>query len=708
MAPSYEVLQAWGRCGQGPVPRTLGTMNGPRSALHRLLSELQRRRVARTLIGYGVVAFVVMQVSELVVPGLGMPDWVFRAIVITALAGFPVTAVLSWVFDVSVRPAAREGADGSSTGDPVTVAGLWLRGALLLVVVAASGWAGWRVFQHGGARAQPTAATVPTLPAPVSEVLAVLPIQNLSADPDEAYFAEGLHDEILVRLHQITDLSFTSRSSVLAYRDSTLTIPQICARLGCRYATESTAQKNGDRVRVRFQLIDAASDTHLWAETFEGDESDIFEIQTRIADNVARSLGRALSQNARRRIAAHPTENMAAYDAFLRGRALLRGGVGDWRDILPAIESLRNAVEMDPAFGSAWAELARGYFLGEWVSVAPHAALLREGEAALRRAMELAPEDPGTARAQAWRDYRVTGDYSSALEHVYVALSVAPGDLETIQLAASLQYRLGRWNEAVQWWRRLIEIDPSERIYYWTVFQLYRAQRRWDEAREWLDRLAQVMAPDYPHPADIRLRLEQRGDTAELRAWTEQGVAVLGEAAFYGGGSEWWVLLRDFDEALRLLNAGPGDQIGSQEGPTPRSAKRAEIYHLMGDSLAARKNAEIALVYYQAHRDAIRPGTWEGRVALMQAILGREEEALRNIEIQADAWSHDAWVGPGTEGVQVKVVLGRHGEALDEIESLLRRTYFESLTPAMLRYDPRYDPLRHDPRFQALTADSGA
>ncbi|MGD2154849.1 MAG: hypothetical protein PVG79_16395, partial [Gemmatimonadales bacterium] len=331
-------------------------MNDPSSVLRSFLAELKRRRVYRVAVVYAAVAFVIWQAAEIAFPALNLPPWTLTFVVVLTLVGFPIALVLAWAFDITPEGVkrARPSAGEPATTAPLGMARLAAAGLATVVLLVA---AGWFLLGDRGAREGPEEHSV-----------AVLPFENLSADAENEYFSDGITDDIITQLSKIADITVTSRTSSMRYKGSEAGIPQIAEELGVVAILEGRVQRVGDRVHINAQLIDAMTDRHLWAETYDEEltASNIFDVQVRIARSIAEALDATLSPEEEERLGRKPTENLAAYNLFLLGRNRWQGGYS-LESIRRSIDYFGRAIQEDSSYARAYAALAHAYAaLGYW------------------------------------------------------------------------------------------------------------------------------------------------------------------------------------------------------------------------------------------------------------------------------------------------------------------------------------------------------
>src|SRR5436305_3340871 len=320
-----------------------------------LFGELKRRNVYKVAVAYGVVAWLLIQIATQVFPFFEIPHWSVRLVVLLLILGFPVALILSWAFEITPEGIKRE--SEVSPNESITGhTGRRIVGLTIVVAVIAAGLLGFELLRRVqiATSQQSEAAT-----GSISEKsIAVLPFENLSRDPDNAYFADGIQDEILTRLSKIADLKVISRTSTQHYKSAPENLPAIARQLGVAHVLEGSVQKSGDAVRVNVQLIKAANDSHLCADTFDRKLTDIFSAESDIAKAVADQLRAKLTGEEEQVIAAKPTDNTEAYDAYLRGLAYTLKTLPSTPNALGAQKYLKEAVRLDPKFALAWAQLS--------------------------------------------------------------------------------------------------------------------------------------------------------------------------------------------------------------------------------------------------------------------------------------------------------------------------------------------------------------
>ena len=681
----------------------------------RFFAELKRRRVFRVMAVYGVVAFAIIQVADATFPRLALPDWTITLVVWLALLGLPVAVVLAWALDLTPEGVRRTGAAAPGEIAEIIAAPAskrWPAGVLALVGVGALVIAAWYV----GSRSVPVA--VATSEGAASLSLAALPFTNLSADADDLYFTDGIHDELLSQLARIGALRVISRTSVMGYRGSDKSLPEIAGELGVRYVLEGSVRRFSDRVKITVQLIDAQTDAHLWAENYERPREDLFAIQSDVARQIAAALEAELSPREEASLAQAPTDDPEAYDLYLRGLDYYRRGeqtpssTREWVWSI-AIQMLERAVERDPEFALAYSRLVELHVNMRWFDLDDSPERLEKARSALDAAKTLAPDDPRTWVGQAWYYYLGHRDYEQALAAAERAAEALPSDVELIAAIGFILRRQGRFAESTGYLERSVALDPRSfgGILPTNLSDLYAGQRRWEDAERAARRAAEIRPEALlPYVLLADVEIDRGRDVAAARAQLERypgdrSIMEWLEAAVRLDSYE-----RRFDTALRRLEAVGHGIYEAQAVVTPVALKRATVLRYVGrDAEAAEAFGEARnqlVAYIEEH--PTRDGAHES-LALAHAGLGDREAAERALERVRELLPLDAdrWVADGTllNEAHAYALLGDAATAIDRLEDLLTGPYRRDFaTRYDIELDPRWDPLRGHSAYAALLA----
>jgi len=473
-----------------------------------LFDELKRRKVFKVGAAYLVVAWLVVQAASIGFPAFDAPPWVLRIFILIALLGFPIAVVMAWVFDLTPEGVKL---DADTSGSKRLFA------AAALLIVLALGWYfyGQPSFRKGDVTTPPIAG---------AKSIAVLPFDNLSRDPDNAFFAEGVQDEILTRLAKVADLKVISRTSTQHFKSASGNLPDIAKQLGVANILEGSVQKSGDQVRVNVQLINAMTNAHLWAEIYDRKLSDIFAVQSEIAKTVADTLQAKLTGAEKLMMAVQPTSNTEAYELYHKGRSLWEKRTGD--NIPRAIAFFEQAIARDPNYALAYAGLASAHILSPYYT---HTVRRQEGAKAKEAALKALSLDPNLAEAHSalgkilfWAELDIAG----AMREYERALELKPNDAGTRHwygndtLAA-----LGRFDEAIAEGRRAVELDPLSTIINTDLGVTFLYARRYDEAAAQVRKTLEIDPTFFYAHFNLGIALQAKGDLsgaiAEYKKATE-------------------------------------------------------------------------------------------------------------------------------------------------------------------------------------------
>jgi eukaryotic-like serine/threonine-protein kinase len=543
--------------------------------------------------------------------------------------------------------------------------------------------------------------------------VAVLPFENLG-DSSQAYFADGVGDEVRGKLSQVAGLAVIARASSNEYRHTTKPPQQIARELGADYLLTATVrwEKHPDgtsRVRVSPELVrvePGAAPTTKWQQGFDAALTDVFQVQADIAGQVASALNVALGDSVRRELAAQPTANLEAYDAFLKGEAASLGmAASDPASLRRAIAFYEQAVALDSTFVAAWAELARARS-GVYGNGTPEPQLGEAARAAAERAQRVGPNRPEGYLALGVYYALVKRDIDQASAAFEAGLKVAPNNIALLLNVSATEALLGHWESALPWLRRAAALDPRAAGPAINLAGTLQNLRRYGPADSAADR-AIALAPTSLSARRIKAEVALgQGNLAGAQAVVRAGLTVLDTTAllaFLGLYDDlYWVL--DDAQQRRLLVLPPS---AFDDDRAAWGMVRAQTYHLRGSQQLARIYADSARVAFQAQlRDAANDAQRHALLGLALAYLGRTDEALKEAERGAEIApvSRDAALGPYIQHLLARIYLlaGQPERALDHLEPLLRIPY--TLSPGWLRIDPTFAPLKGNPRFERLIA----
>ncbi len=552
----------------------------------------------------------------------------------------------------------------------------------------------------------PSASALTPLP---EKSIAVLPLENLSDEKENAFLAAGLQDELLSNLAKIKDLKVISRTSVMQYKSGiTRNLKEIAQQLGVRNVVEGSVRRSGDHVRVSVQLIDAQSDRHLWVQNYDRTLADSITLQDELATEIAAALGATLSPQEKAAVQAKPTNNPAAYDAYLRGRAFAAGSPFDKPTVDGAIHSYQEAVKLDPSFALAWAYLSCKQSEYYWLGFDPTPARLAAAKNALDRALALDPNLPETHLALGYYRYFGQRDFTGALAEFQQAEQGLPNNVDVIEAIALIQRRLGHWDEAIAEWRRAIELAPHDINTYHALAVTYSALRRFPEALAMVDR---ILAWEPAYEPALYVKARALWATGDLQA-VEPLFANPGTSPYVRGAQA--LFQRRYAAAIEILSSAVADETKRGEPSDDGKLLLGLSQQRVGDVAAARATYEKAVQDIRREIEKVAPGSFaEGDLHgfLGQAYAGLGEAASAIAQGQKAMairpTSTDPWEGPSEEErmANIYALLGDADHAIPILKRLLQIPYGFAITPAFLRLDPVWDQIRNDPRFQELAAE---
>jgi serine/threonine protein kinase/Tfp pilus assembly protein PilF len=577
-----------------------------------------------------------------------------------------------------------------------------LLAASLVALAAAAGWIIWKSE---------------FVRYPVTAGIAVLPFENLSDDKEHAFFADGVQDELLSNLAKIKDLKVISRTSVMQYKSGiTRNLKEIAQQLGVSNVVEGSVRRSGNHVRVSVQLIDAQTDRHVWGQNYDRSLADSLALQGELATEIAASVGATLSPQEKARVEAKPTNNPAAYDAYLRGRAFAGGSEFDKFNVERTIQSYQEAVKLDPSFALAWAYLSSAQSRNYWLGLDPSPARLAAAKDAADRALALDPNLPETHLALGYYRYYGQRDFPSALAEFQQAEKGLPNNVDVIFAIAVIQRRLGHWDEAIAGARRDIELDPRNINAYNVLAHTYCCLRRFPEALATVDRIL-ALQPTNGDALFVKARfLSATGDLQAVEP-------LLANPGISPEGAHPLVTLARGMQALFQRRYGAAIEILS--GAVAAKTKRGEpsdgeqfllglSQQRAGDVAAARTTYEKAAQDIRRELEKVVLGSnheagLHRALGLAYAGLGQTASAVAEGQkaMAMHPSSKDPFEGPDEEEnmAGIYALLGDADHAIPILQRLLQIPYHGPITPALLRLDPIWDQIRNDPRFQELAAE---
>jgi TolB-like protein/Flp pilus assembly protein TadD len=650
--------------------------------------ELQRRKVYRVAAAYIIAAGFIIQIGSAVFPAWELPNWTLRFVVVLLLIGFPIALILAWAYDVTPQGIqATPASPGTHRRRNII--------ALTAIGLAISAVAGFFLFPRASGRI-------------VEKSIAVLPFQSLSDEKENAYFADGIQDDILTNLSKIGDLKVISRMSVMSYRgDALRNAREIGKALGVGALLEGSVRRAGNRVRVSVQLINANNDEHIWAEDYDRDLTDVFAIQTDLAQKIASALQAKLSPNEKERLDRQPTKDPNAYLLFIQAHDYANRPERFREDSLKAEELFEQAIKLDPNFALAFAGLSMAE---SWIyhSFEPTAARREKARLHADEALRLQPDLPEGHLALGSVYYYCDRDYERALAEFEIAKRDLPNEAQAYMAIGAIQRRQGKWTESTANLEKAAALDPKNASILVNLAYSYMALRNFEAADKTIDR-AIAVAPQSFATVGLKAYLTAvwKGDLSKAETQfsaISPEVDPNGLVTWVRAGMLIWQ--RKFPEALAVVQKFPGETLTTYNtAPEPKAFLEGSIHFLEGDKPRAQIEFEKArVVSEQLLREAPEDPARHAQHGLILAALGQKAEAIaegkRAVELLPE--SRDAFDGPQFTAslAQIYAWTGETDEALRLLDHLL--SVPNGIAVSILKLDPAWDSLRKDPRFQAL------
>lgn len=682
--------------------------------MRSFFGELKQRRVYRVAIGYAIAAWASVQVASTVLPTFHVPEWVLQALIIVVGLGFPAALVLAWAFDVTPS-GIRKTRRGRGLQAARHRRYAWLLGLLGLLIAAITVGAYWlsrpaiREGEIGlklrGETAHSGTRTIP------EKSIAVLPFSSLSENKENTYFANGMQQEILTRLAKIADLKVIARISTQQYQSKPGSLADVAAQLGVANLLEGSVQKSGDRIRVNVQLIQAQTDAQLWAETYDRQLTDIFEVESDIAKAIGEALHAKLTGRETRAIEDRPTEIPAAYDAYLRGLASERREELSPESLQNSSRFYREAVRLDPKFALAWARLAIGdsnlYFMNYNRTRQRREAAREASETAFR----LQPESGETHLARGYYYYYGLEDYVPARRAFEEARRLLPNSPDVLLAISFIDRREAKWQDAIAHQEQAIAHDPRNTQLLFERAITAHWLGEFVDARRILDRGLNIAPDDAELVASKAATFQCEGDLAAADQQFELIALQPSDQIVFDLQMLQLLYKRDYESAIVALKE-------ALVRPAPSLGHAISNYYVLlglaqeraGDQPGAKATYEAGREVAQTLRRSQDDSPFlSADMAQIYAGLGDKEAAFREAQNTIEFTRKDAAIGPAAHEILARVQ-ARFGETdaavqtLSDVLQVPNRIFHSGmrLTPANLRLHPVWEPLRNDARFQKL------
>ena len=668
------------------------------------VEELKRRNVIKVAVAYVVVAWLVMQFSDVILNNIEAPGWVFQVIMLVLGIGFALALFFAWAFEMTPEGIKREHeVDRSQSITQQT--GRKLDFLIIGVMGVALAYFIWE------SRFSAPAGPPIVAPAEISHEnsIAVLPFANRSMQQEDQFFTDGLHDDLLTQLAKIGDLKVISRTSMMKYRDTEKSIPEIGAELGVSTILEGGIQRAGKRIRINAQLIDVKKDQHIWAETFDREMTieNIFDIQSEITRQIVTAVRGELTEAETATLAQIPTRNLAAYEAYLQALALIRRPdyVQDY--YIEAETWLQKAVELDPDYAHAWAMLAVVHGQAIWLGYDSSPERFAAAKEAVENARLFGPGFSETLAAEGEYLYRIENNYAAAVDKFQAAHELAPSNADILERLAMAQRRAGYFDDAIASFKKVMATDPENSRTATLLTETLAVVGRFEDATPLVDQWMRK----FPAARDLRatrilIYMYGDGDLISARALYDS-LAPWPGYQFYVVATQLPMMERNYQGVVEALEIPEIVELLQNRGFMGGDGWPAGFaLRMLGneDAAVARFDATIDLI-----ANAVRSGTntdaFEfGYQALALAGRGRFDEAIaaanRAVEIMQSSGDAIFTVGMRVTRALVLGMAGKREESLAELENLFKQGV--NITRWQLYLDPNWDFFRDDERFNEL------
>jgi TolB-like protein/Tfp pilus assembly protein PilF len=668
--------------------------------------ELKRRNVYKVAVAYIVGGWALAQGLAQVLPVFSVPNWVIQLIVLLIILGLPVALGLAWAFELT-----PEGLKRTEEVDPVAAAAHKKRAWIYVVIAGAVVSIGlFFLGRYSAIDATPRQSEAAT--AIQQKSIAVLPFENLSDDKQNTYFADGVQDQILTNLGRVSELKVISHTTVRQYKSGVpRNLREIGKQLGVTHILEGSVQRAGDRLRIAAQLIDARTDSQIWAETYDRTAADLFAIQSELAESIVAQLQAKLSPEQKADIEARPTQDLVAFELYLRAKQIIDSYLIAYdvrAAVLSALQSLDQAIKRDPDFVSAYCYIARANDLLYFFDLDPTPDPVLLAEAAVKAALRLRPDSPEAHFAMADFLFRCHRDYDGALKELAIARPGLPNDTAFFILSGYINRRRNNWAQAERDFSTAVALDPRNPNAYNLLADTYNLQRKHLLAAQVYDRVlaAGERTPIVFYRRDSAI-FNRTANLTELR----DVLAKNPDMDVGGGQTPYRVMFAlidgNFAEAERVLATSPREDFQDIDYSFyyPKAWFEAMIATAKGDSagaIAAFSNARKIL----EQRLAIKPDDARTLAVLAQvdAGLGHKELAIQEAKHAVDLMpvSKDIYDGALVlEGLaQVYTWTNERDRAIELLQKLVAMPSYVNY--ARLKLLPMWNPLRGDPRFEKI------
>ena len=655
--------------------------------------EVKRRKVYRVAAAYVIAAGGIIQLASATFPAWELPNWSLRLVILLLLVGFPIALIFAWAFDMTAQGIR-------ATPDTPVPRTRRRRNVIMLIAtgVVISAATGFFLLPRVAAHK-------------VDKSIAVLPFENLSDEKENAYFADGVQDDVLTNLSKISDLRVISRTSVMQYRGRPTNLREIGKALGVSSILEGSVRRSGNRVRVNVQLIDANTDEHVWANDYDRDVTDVFAIQSDLAREIANALQAKLSPAEKSQMTLKPTENGEAYLAFVQAHDL-SCAFEDLTKLKQSAQLYQRAIDLDPNFALA---LARYSQLESWM-LRTHEATSDHREKArslAERALQLQPDLPEAHLALGFSYYYGDNNYDAALKEFEIAQRGLPNESEVYLAIGAIQRRQGKWPESTANLEKAASLNPKDTWPLQNLTYNYAMQRDFGAANKTIDRALELNPNGIGlWETKVKLAIAEKGDSGVYEQALEKvksfPMSDEDRLKILAAQGDLLLFQRKYQQVLQLAESVPDDSLAAI--PASLAGKYFAIgiaqKGLRDDAAARTAFLKAKGILEQQVKQKPDDSDLHVQLAKLLAWLGEKDaaiaEAQRAMDLRPE--SKDAFEGPRiTEEVaQIYTILGNNDRAIELLDGLLSRA--TGVTLQSLKMNPAWDPLRNDPGFQALFA----
>ncbi|MBC8192879.1 MAG: hypothetical protein ISR87_05540 [Candidatus Marinimicrobia bacterium] len=665
-------------------------MTTSQGKMSELIQELRNRRVFRVAAVYLGVGYAILESSSIIIPMLGFSETIVKIILAILVFGLPISLGLAWMFQMTpdgLRRSPKEGEKQTSGEKPLTS-----NVAIVVLLVIIAGLLSYQSFSPGrlGSSNEESGGVLD------SKSIAVLPFTPFTKTEDDQSFADGMHDDILTQLSKVADLKVISRTSVMQYKETTMLISDIARELGVAHILEGSVRRAGDQIRIVAQLINAETDEHLWAETYDRGYADIFAVQSDVAKKIASALKARLTPREASYIESRYTDDPEAWEWYLKAKLLYDAEIADKDSVITQLE---RAIAQDSNFLLPYVLLTRlqSWFYFDGTGTDPSPERFEKAKQALAKAESLHSDAPETHMARGYFQYYGFRNYQAAMEEMSLALEMQPNNTELLAGIAYIKRRLGLWEESTRFMEKAVSLDPNNAQKVSETRDIFAMQRDWGSSLKYQERLEAITSWQGSEVATGRYYLElwqSGGDIQHARAVLDDIVARSGKELNRSKRFRQARLERNFDRALAI--AYEDGNLAGEELVT--------LYHSIGGSrLKLALDSVIVAIEVEL---AETPENWAPYAdkGVTLAMQGRLEEAIQlgNKAVAMMPLSRDALAGADALNILGDIYMwsGYQEKAIEIYEQVLSVPCWVNRVDFLI--DPYYDPLRDNPGFKKL------